>query len=113
MRREAGDDVVQAVAVHVVGKHLRAASGREWHLVLLPNWITGEGRRLFPPAVLLHDVELAVAIHVTVAVAVVEPVPFAGRGNLVEGPLPGRLRPVWFGVAEIADHVGAFLHPRV
>ena len=114
VRREAGDHVVQSVAVHVVGVHLRAAvRRREGNLVLLPHRIARQRLRLLPPTVLLHDVQLAVAIHVAKAVAVIEPMPFAWRGNFVERPFLVRLVPVRLRVAEVADHVRAFLQARV
>ena len=71
MRGDAGDDIVQAVAVHVAGIHLRAA-GAELERMKRPHRIARERLRLFPPAVLFQQVRATVAIHVAHAHAVGE-----------------------------------------
>ena len=101
VRGEAGDDVVEAVAVHVVGVHLRAA-GAQRLLVKRPDRIARERRGLFPPAVLLQQVGAAVAVHVAHAHAVREVAVFVVRRNRMERPRLRRIAPIRRGVAVLA-----------
>src|SRR4030095_5746917 len=99
MRGQTGDDIVKTVTVDIIGVHLRAARA-EIHLVLLPCRIAGERCRLLPPSVLLENVFAAVAVHIAVSIAMIEPMPFSRRGDFVKGPLLGWLVPVGLGVSE-------------
>ena len=70
MRVEAGDDIVVAVTVHVVGEHIRTARPREFDGMKLPdppqrNW-------LLIPAVADDHVRATIAVDVTYAQAVPE-----------------------------------------
>ena len=102
VRGEAGDHVVVAVAVDVVGVHLRAAGRANLRLVKRPRRAVERSRRLLEPAVLDQDVAPAVAVDVADAQPVAERL---RRVLLRDGvKLPGfeRLRPVDRGVAEVA-----------
>ena len=81
VRCETGDDVVHSVAVHIVSVHLRAAVRVrvEGKRVELPHRIAGQRFRLFPPAVLFHQVLAAIAIHVAHAHPVRESLVFVVR----------------------------------
>ena len=98
VRGERGDHVVEAVAVHVVGVHLRAAAAHRL-LVKRPDRIARERGGLFPPAVLLEQVLPAVAVHVAHAHAVREVAVFVVRRNRMERPRLRRVVPVRLGVA--------------
>ena len=112
VRVEAGDDVVQLVAVDVVDDHLGAtgalgaAPAPERLRVIRPvPWRAG--RRLFPPAGRLQDVDTTVAVDVAGAdtvgvrgpglrdrVEVHGAVGFAGSGLGVTPAFPSAYRPV-------------------
>ena len=73
VRGQRGNDVVFAVAVHVVGKHVGAAvAGRERKGVEFPNGVALDRFWLFPPAIFLEQVHFTVAIHVADAQAMGE-----------------------------------------
>src|ERR1017187_2864583 len=86
---DAGDDIVQAVAVDVIDEHLRG-SGREGERMLDPDGIVGQRSRLFPPGVLLDDVNPAIAVDVAGTDAVGVPLVVALWRNGMK--LPGRRR---------------------
>ena len=101
VRRERGDDVVQPVAVHIVGEHLRAAR-REEGLVELPHRVANERRGLLEPAAATEQVHAPVAVHIADAEAVGEFAPLAVLADGREDPLRCDVLPVGFGVAEVA-----------
>src|ERR1051326_174880 len=74
---DAGDDVVEAIAVDVIDKHLgttdAAAQGEG---MLFPNWIAFERSRLLPPAVFIEKVLASISVDVAAANAVSETLPF-------------------------------------
>ena len=92
VRGEAGDDVVVAVAVHVVGEHLRAAACGEGKLARPPRLLVGG--RLLEPAALVDDVSPPIAIHVTHTQAVPKPLRGDRAGHRVECPFAKRVFPV-------------------
>ena len=71
--REAGDHIIQPIAVHVVGIHLRAAQA-EGNSVVLPHRVTSKRGRLLPPTILFEQIHTAVAVDVTHTETVGEPV---------------------------------------
>ena len=101
VRGEAGDDVRLAVAIHVEDIHLRAATA-ELRLVLHPHRIAVERLRLFPPAVRLEDVHLAVAVHIAEADAVGEALERELGRDGMPGPFFIRLLRIECRVAEMA-----------
>ena len=101
VRRERGDDVVQPVAVHIVGEHLRAARGEEG-FVKLPHRVANERRGLLEPAAATEQVHAPIPIHIPDAQAVGELAPLAILADGREDPLGGDVLPVGFGVAEVA-----------
>src|SRR5436190_23875329 len=65
MRIDAGDDVVEAVAVYVIDEHLRAThAGTEAERMMFPHWIAGQGLGLLPPTVLVENIHTAIAIDI-------------------------------------------------
>src|SRR5690348_14853308 len=107
MRLERGDDVGEAVAVDVVGVHLGAAFA-EVDGVEGPLGVVSEARGLLPPAACFEQVDAAVAVDVAVAETVRETLEarVGLLGDLVEGPLPRGLGPVWLAPAEDAVLTG-------
>ena len=79
---DAGDDVVEAIAVDVVGIHLSAAFGAECGGMEFPEWISSEIGGLGEPAGGGEHVLASVAVDVTRAdaVRVAKPMVFAGDG---------------------------------
>src|SRR2546427_3698660 len=112
VRGEARDDVVQAVAVHVIHYHLCAA-GAEGERMSNPNGIAGQGRRLFPPAAFLQDVDAAIAIRVARAQAVSEPLPVSFGRDRVEGPGRGGMSPVALSITDVAARTAQYLRLTV
>src|SRR5205814_5913974 len=90
---EAGDEVGQAVAVHVDREDLRAALLRELKGVERPIIAPAAGR-LLEPAVVEDQVEAAVAVDVGDAGAVIKLVVVAGGGDGLEAPGLRRVGPV-------------------
>ena len=60
---DAGDDVVEAIAVDIVDVHLRAASGERIGM-FNPDRIAGERLGLFPPTVFFDNVHAAITIDI-------------------------------------------------
>src|ERR1035441_4655225 len=85
MRIQAADDVVESVAIHVVGIHLRAAAicFRKFKRMKFPDGIAGQRGRLLPPAILFENVRASVAIHIAHAEAMLKFSPRAFWGNAV------------------------------
>ena len=73
MGGETRDHVVESVAIDVANVHLGAPGAGEGDGVEGPQRVAGKRRGLLPPAVLLEDVRLAVAVDITNAHAVREP----------------------------------------
>tara|TARA_A100001037_G_C14848831_1_gene499891 strand:- start:224 stop:490 length:267 start_codon:yes stop_codon:yes gene_type:complete len=65
MRREASDDIIVAVTIHVEGVHLGRAPGRKGDGMKLPDRVSIERGGVFPPAVFFKKVPASVAIHIT------------------------------------------------
>ena len=101
--REAGDDVVDAVAVDVVGVHLRAAVGRgERRFVKLPANRVRLLLRLLEPTRRDEDVLQAVAVDVADAEAVAERLRGGHLRDAVERPRLEALLRLERGEAELA-----------
>ena len=111
MRGEAGDDVVVAITVHVVGEHLRAAAWGEYKLVSLPRLLVRG--RLRKPTVLVNDVEPPIAIHIPHAQAVAKLLRSHRAGHRVERPFLERVFPIHRHVAELAALGADQFRPRV
>ena len=101
VRVDAGDDVVEAVTVDVIGIHLRAARG-EGVWVFDPNGIVGEGLRLFPPGIFFDDVHASIAVDVANTKAMGETLIIALGCDGMEFPRSSRIFPICFGVSEVA-----------
>ena len=101
VRCERGDDVRQAVAVHVVGVHLRAGGG-EKGLVKFPHRIARERRGLLEPAAAANQIRAAVPVHIAHAEAVRKLAPLPIFRDRREHPLGRDIFPVGFRVAEVA-----------
>ena len=69
---EAGDDIVVAIAIHVVGKHVGSTGCGELHLVQLPFRIAGYVFRLFEPTVFEDQILTAIVVHIANAEAMTE-----------------------------------------
>ena len=101
MSSEAGDDIIVAVAIHIVGEHLRAAAGCERGLVQRPVALR-EVLRLLEPAVLHQHVEPAVAIHIAHAQSVAEFLRRDAVGDVVEVPRFQCIRGIDLRIAKVA-----------
>src|SRR6266568_7755242 len=101
VRGDAGDHIVQPVAFHVVHQHLRA-TGPESKGMFFPNRIVGQRRGLFPPAVLLKEVNASVAVDVAVAQSVRKPLPFAFGRDGMELPRRPWVLPVRLCIPTVA-----------
>src|SRR4030095_13706297 len=64
MRGEAGDNIIEAVAIHVIDVHLRATAA-ELLWMLHPLRISFERFRLLPPTRSLQKISLPIAIHIS------------------------------------------------
>src|SRR5437879_2881439 len=89
MRREACDDIVQPVPIHIVNDHLRSASSERSGMPN-PNRVSGQRSRLFPPGVFLQNVDLAITIHIATAETMGEPLPISFRCNRMKCPWGAR-----------------------
>ena len=113
VRAQGGDDVGQAVAVDIVGEHLRRTVGRRRLLdggerirMKFPCRVSGQGGRLLVPAILDQDVVATVAVDIAKAQTMRELLIllFHGR-NPVKNPLLRRMRPIRRrGVADVVAH---------
>ena len=101
---KAGEDVVIAVAIEIIGVHLGTAGAAELEVVFFPG-VAGKFGGLFPPAIFFEDIHAAVAVDVAVAHAVGEFLPAALGGDGGEIPDQGGVIPIGGGVTEIAAGV--------
>src|ERR1043166_2315531 len=97
----ARDDIVEAVTVHVIDIHLRAAVA-EVHRVLDPIATRG----LFPPRLGFQHVRFTVAIHIAEAHAVREALPTDLGSDRVPRPRFRGITPIRRSVAERTARVG-------
>src|SRR4051812_21022760 len=102
MRREAGDHIVQPIAIYVVRIHLRTAWAAELEGVFGPLRISGERLGLFPPAVFLEQIGAAIAIHISPAKTMCEIASGRLVGDFVERPFFLWGRPIGSRIAEKA-----------
>ena len=84
--RQAGEDVLIAVAIEVVGMHLRPAGTGEIGPMRGPLRIVGQRRGLFPPATLFQEIDPTIAVHIADPQAMGE---FGPRGVVGREPMPG------------------------
>ena len=104
MGGEARDHVIEPVAIDVADVHLGAPRAGEGEGVEGPQRLALERRRLLPPAVLLEDVDLAVAIDITNAHAVREPATGHFPRDPVEHPGLRRILLADRGIPEEPTH---------
>src|SRR5690242_2653594 len=97
---DAGNDIIEPVAIDVVGVHLSATTAK-FRRMFDPFGIAFEGLGLLPPATRLKDVLPTVAIHIAVAIAVSKLLPSTFGRNLVERPGLCGVAPVGSGITEI------------
>ena len=102
MRCQAGDDVLQSVAVYIVNNHLRSARAKgKW--MVQPSGITPQRRWLLPPAILLQDIDASIAIDIAATKAVSKALPFSFGCDRMKRPGRFRMFPIRRGVADVAS----------
>src|SRR5581483_11882527 len=125
---EAGDDVVESIAIDIIGEHLRGPRGsrarREWERMEFPNRIAAKRGGLLPPAIFFQEIHAAVAIDIAQADAMGESTPVAFGRDSVEDPSRGGICPIdriisevtmgvadqfWFAVAVDVQPSGRFV----
>src|SRR5262249_3250512 len=92
VRVERRDNIIVAVAIHIVSKHLRAALAAELEAMFDPECVLV--LRLFPPAVVQEQIEASIAIHITHASSVIELLPLSLCGDGFDRPRSRRMLPI-------------------
>ena len=96
MRLQAGEDIVAAIAIEVIGKHLRPTANARCEGVLFPQAAVG----VLPPVACFQEVHLAVAVHIPHPETMGKLAHLLVVGNRHKFPLLGGLAPVRFEIAE-------------